>query len=809
MKYADVIIPLPLKNLFTYSIPDNITDCIGVGYRVIVPFGARKYYTAIVAKIHSDKPQDYEVKDIDYVIDSFPLINREQLKLWEWISFYYMCALGEVYVAAVPAKHRLESETFLSLTNNDNNLESLSDAEHSIIAYLMEKGAQKLSQVSKDLGIKDVLPYAHSLVFKGSVYIEDNVEERYKPKNEIFIRLNPDIDDATAIIGGARKQFELYELLKTAEKEQGKATYLRSEIQQVFGFTSSVLKALVDKGVVIQFSQEVSRINQYEGASREPYQLSEYQQKSLHEIKEIFKEKDVCLLHGVTSSGKTEIYIHLIVEQQRRNKQVLFLVPEIALTTQLTSRLQAVFGDKLVVYHSRINDNERAEIWLKMQSDKPFDVVIGVRSSMFLPYQQLGLVIVDEEHEVGYKQVDPAPRYNARDTSIILAHSFGAKVLLGSATPSIETYHNATIGKYGLVTLSNRHNDVEMPRIEIENTSELRRKKIMKSVLTPLMIESINNALDNKQQIILFRNRRGFAPLFECKNCGWTPKCKHCDVSLTFHKRQGILKCHYCNTSYRVVEKCAVCNENSVEQLGMGTEMLEEEVARLFPDAVVDRLDTDTTSGKNSYERIINNFQNRKTDILVGTQMLSKGLDFENVSIVGIIAADGLLNHPNFRSHERGFQLMMQTAGRAGRKNGQGMVIIQASDPDIALFKYLQSNDYVNFFHMQMAERKLFNYPPYTRLISIVLRHRVEQVVGSGANYFAAELKQKLGSIVLGPNTPVISYIQRYHIREILLKIDANYSYIKVREALRSVEYNFLSVNEYKYVNFYYDVDLV
>lgn len=807
MKFAEVVLPLALDNLFTYSVPEDIVDRISIGHRVIVPFGKRKYYTAIVFNLHENAPTEYEVKPIESIVDTYPIVNNQQLKLWEWISFYYMCSLGEVYIAAVPARLKLESETFLSAFDNVSSLEGLTPLEIKIMDYLRESGAQKISKISKDLSIRDLLPYAHSLVYSGLVEIENQLIERYKPKTDIYVRLNDSIEDAYDLIGKAKKQQDLYDVLKEAS-QNGEVNFRRRSVEKRFGFGASIIKGLLDKGLLVQFSEEVSRINSKVATSRDPFPLNVYQQEAFESIKNTFEEKNVCLLHGVTSSGKTEVYIHLIEEQIKQKKQVLFLVPEIVLTTQLTLRLQAVFGHKLGIYHSKINDNERAEIWLKMQSETPFEIVIGVRSSIFLPYQSLGLIIVDEEHEVGYKQMDPSPRYNARDTAIVMAHSFNAKVLLGSATPSIESYHNAIVGKYGLVAMHHRFDDIEMPRIVLENTKELRRKKIMKGVLTPLMIEGINNALASGQQVILFRNRRGFAPLLECKQCGWTPKCKHCDVSLTYHKYHNQLKCHYCNSSYHVVEECPVCNTNSVEQLGMGTEMLEEEVANLFPRAVIKRMDTDTTRGKDSYDAIISDFEDGSTDILVGTQMLSKGLDFDNVSLVGIISADGLLNHPNFRSHERGFQLMMQAAGRAGRR-GQGRVIIQAADPDISLFKYLQANDYVSFYHLQLNERRLFNYPPYTRLISIVLKHRSEGTVDSGAHFFAGTLRNSLGNMVLGPNVPVVSYIKRQHIREILLKLDSNLSHIRVREFIRDVEKQLRGFDRFKYLLINYDVDVI
>ncbi len=809
MKFADVVLPLPLEGLFTYSIPESMINIVDVGYRVIVPFGNRKHYTGIVVAIHENEPTTYSVKNIMSVIDDNALVNEQQLRLWQWIAMYYMCSLGEVYNAAVPAQLKLESESFLVYAEEASYSGELSVQERAIEDLLREKGALKISHIAKDLKARDILPYAHSLIFKGIVRIEESIIEKYKPRIKTFVRLNTDIEDAYSVIGNAKKQIELYNLLASAIDETGENFLLKSDISRKFAYSSSVLKGLIDKGVLIEFQEEVSRISNELASSRDPFPLNEYQQSAIDEIKLAFNDKTVCLLHGVTSSGKTEIYIHLIEEQLKQQKQVLFLVPEIALTTQLTRRLQDVFGDRMGVYHSRINDNERAEIWLKMQSDSPFELVIGVRSSIFLPFQNLGLVIVDEEHEVGFKQMDISPRYHARDTSIVLAQIFGARVLLGTATPSIESYYNAVSDKYGLVTLSHRFSDIEMPHIHIENTFELRRKKIMKSLLTPLMIEEIKNSLANNQQVMLFRNRRGFAPVLECKNCGWTPKCKNCDVSLTYHKYLHQLKCHYCNSVYNVVTECEVCKDDSVVQLGMGTEMLAEEVMRLFPEARVERMDGDTTRGKDSYERIIYNFQEGRTDILVGTQMLSKGLDFDNVSIVGIIAADGLLNHPDFRSHERGFQLMMQTAGRAGRKGDQGKVIIQAANPEMGVFRYLQSNDYVGFYQSQLGERKLFRYPPYTKLISIVFKNRNEDVVEAGSIFFANTLRKSLGNMVLGPNKPVVSYVKRSHIREILLKLDSNMSHVKVRNYIRRVESQFRAIDKYRYVSISYDVDMV
>lgn len=744
MLFADVVLPLPLAKSFTYAVPAEMQKKIGIGFRVVVPFGKRKFYTAVILRLHHNAPKGVEVKEIHSLSDSHPVVNEHQIRLWEWVSFYYLSPLGDVYKAAVP-----------------------------------------------------------------SMLKPQDLEEKYKSKTEVFIRLNTGIHDIGRLTGRAKKQAALYHALRQLFSEEGTESIPKKEITARTGYSNTVLKGLTEKNIVIQYAEEVSRIDTHTVSSRKAFKLNVHQQKALEEINRCFEEKNVCLLHGVTSSGKTEIYVHLIEEQLKRGEQTLYLVPEIALTTQLTSRLQAVFGDKLGIYHSKINDNERTEIWQKMLSDSPYEIVIGVRSSLFVPFQRLSLVIVDEEHETSYKQQEPAPRYHARDTAIVLAQTFGAKTLLGSATPSIETFYNAKTGKYGLVTLEKRFENVELPRITLENTRELRRTKKMKTLLAPGLIEKINTALGSGEQVILFRNRRGFAPMLECKLCGWTPKCSHCDVSLTYHKNREELKCHYCNKAYKPVSECPVCHEKSIEPVGMGTEKLEEEVTQLFPGATVARMDTDTTRGKYTYEKIISDFQKKKVQILVGTQMLSKGLDFDNVSIVGIVSADGLLNRPDFRSHERGFQLMLQAAGRAGRRNRQGEVVIQTADPGQPVYRYLEANDYEGFYHSQLAERKLFNYPPYKRLISIVFKYKDEHKVESGSAFFARLLKQSLGEMVLGPNKPLISRIQRCHIRQVLLKLDNHLSPAKTRQFIKSVESRFRENPDFKYIVMYYDVDVM
>ena len=744
--FADVILPLPLHGVFTYAVPAEMQHTVEVGFRVIVPFGKRKHYTAIIADIHSNAPEGVELKEIHSLIDAHPVVNAQQLKLWEWISFYYLCSQGDVYKAALPSAMKPQD-------------------------------------------------FAHT----------------FAPKNETRLRLNPKIEEMyiADFIGRAKKQQQLFAEISRFLSENNADSIEKKAALKLSGASSAVLKGLIDKQILQEFSVETARIDSDIAAQRTPYALNEYQQTAMDEINRCFAEKNTCLLHGVTSSGKTEIYIHLIEQMLAKGKQTLYLVPEIALTTQLTARLQAVFGNRLGIYHSKINDNERVEIWQKMLSDTPYEIIIGVRSSIFLPFRDAGLVIVDEEHEASYKQQEPAPRYHARDTAVMLAHLFGAKTLLGSATPSVESYYNVRTGKYGLVSLTQRFEAMQMPEIRLENTQELRRKKKMKSLLAPALIEQMHAALDKDEQVILFRNRRGFAPMLECKLCAWTPKCRHCDVSLTYHKFRNQLVCHYCNTSYRVPTECPSCHEKSLEMLGQGTEQLEEETARLFPDARIARMDTDTTRGKNGYEKILTDFQEKRVQILVGTQMLSKGLDFDNVSVVGIISADSLLNYPDFRSHERGFQLMTQAAGRAGRKNRRGTVFIQTAAPEMPVYQFITANDYDGFFNAQIAERKLFRYPPFTRLITVVIKHKDEQKVNAASAHLVERLKSALGERVLGPNKPIVSRVQQYHIREILLKLELGASPQNVREIIKSAEEQFRKNEAFKYVVVFYDVDRV
>ncbi|MCE5205650.1 MAG: primosomal protein N' [Porphyromonadaceae bacterium] len=742
--YADVILPLPFSDLYTYAIPKALQQEIGIGYRVIVPFGSRKHYTAIVLKIHQEAPANLDIKEIHSLIDAHPVVNEQQLKLWEWISFYYLTPLGDVYKAALPS-----------------------------------------SLIPRDL------------------------LNTYTPKTETFIQINPEtgIENVESLLGKAKKQQALLEEIRHFLIENDEERISKKELSGLSGFSVSALNGLLKKKILVDIRVETSRLDNDSVSVRAPYPLSVHQQEAFQDINNCFRHKPTCLLHGVTSGGKTEIYIHLIAQFLAEGKQALYLLPEIALTTQLTKRLQAVFGSRLGVYHSRINHNERAEIWQKMLSPQPYKIVVGVRSSLFLPFQKLGLVIVDEEHEGSYKQQDPSPRYHARDTAVMLAHFFGAKTVLGSATPSIESYYNVLTGKYGLVTLTERFNGATMPAIRIENTRELRRRKKMKSLLSPLLIELIDQSLKENEQVILFRNRRGYAPIIACNQCEWTPKCTRCDVSLTYHKKINRLVCHYCNSTYRVPEKCPSCHQESLEPMGQGTEQLEEEVSRLFPDSTVARMDQDSTRGKDSYEQIIQDFQQQKIQILVGTQMLSKGLDFDHVKVVGIISADSLLNYPDFRAHERGFQLITQAAGRAGRKQTPGTVVIQSADPGNPIYSFVTGYDYAGFVHSQLEERKLFHYPPFYRLIRIICKHKDADKVEKITFRFAELLRKSLHERVLGPNKPVVGRIQLFYIREILLKLESGLSTQHIRDILKKTEVNLRSDSDFKHAMIYYDVD--
>lgn len=816
-KYVDVIVPLPIAGQYTYSLPAEMEESVQVGCRVVVSFGPKKYYTAIVTKVHESAPEGYETKDIEEVLDKLPAILPTQFRFWEWLSSYYLCMLGDVYKAAMPSGMKLESETIVAYNEDFEASEPLSKNEQYLLDLLETDNEQSLTQLQKVSGLKSILPVIKRLLEKQAVFVKEDLKRSYKPRTEARIKLADKTLDESGMhqlfdaLARAKKQLAL--LMKYVElsgwmgpegtlKEVSKKTLLEKS-----GVSSSVLNNLVEKGVFELYYHEVGRLDNSSRKTIDLNPLNTAQRQAFENIQVNFKQKNVCLLHGVTSSGKTEIYIHLIQEALKEGKQVLYLLPEIALTTQITERLRRVFGHRLGVYHSKFPDAERVEIWQKQLSEDHYDIILGVRSSIFLPFKRLGLIIVDEEHENTYKQQEPAPRYHARNSAIMLASMYGAKVLLGTATPSVESYYNATTGKYGLVELKERYKDIQLPHIELVDIKELIHQKRMKGPFSPMLVRAIREALDNKEQVILFQNRRGFAPMIECRTCGWVPKCKNCDVSLTYHKGLNQLTCHYCGYTQSLQVSCPACGGVELVNRGMGTERIEEDVQLIFPEAKVARMDLDTTRTRAAYERIIADFEQGKTDILIGTQMVSKGLDFEHVSVVGILNADTMLNYPDFRSYERAYQLMAQVAGRAGRKNKRGLVLLQTKSPDLPVIHQVIKNDYEQLYDDQLTERQLFRYPPYYRLVYVYLKHRKESVLDQAAEVVASMLRTGLGNRVLGPDKPPVSRIQTLFIKKMMIKVELSASMTKVRDYLQAVQRTLLEDERFRTITIYYDVD--
>ena len=819
MKYIDVIVPLPLGGTFTYSVPDEWADAVRIGMRVVVPFGKKKMYTAIVSIIHTHKPELlYEVKDVICLLDNQPVLRYPQLKFWEWVGAYYQAYPGDVYQAAVPAGLKLESETRVCINPDFEAEHILSGKEQRILDALSDGKPVNVAELNKVTEIRDVLPTLKILLEKGAVEVSEELTEKFRAKTDTFVRLSDDARHEENLrrifdeLGRAKKQLDILMMYIDLSKclipaRQREVT--RKELLEKSGASPAVLAALVERGVLETYLKEIGRLDISDLPTNAVYALNEFQQTALSSIEKQFKEKPVVLLHGVTSSGKTEIYIHLIQKVLDEGKQVLYLVPEIALTTQLTSRLKRVFGKRLGVYHSKFSDAERVEIWNNVLNDKSYEVIIGVRSSIFLPFRQLGLVIVDEEHESSYKQYDPAPRYHARNAAIVLASMHGAKTLLGTATPSIESYFNTETGKYGLVELHQRHEEMQLPEIVVVDTKEAYHKKRMEGHFSDVLLEKIAKALGNNEQIILFQNRRGYAPYIECKGCAYVPKCKNCDVSLTVHKVFNTLTCHYCGYTEPIPTICPVCKTPNLNTKGFGTEKIEDEIRQIFPDARVSRMDLDTTRSKKSYEKLITDFENHKVDILIGTQMVTKGLDFEHVSLVGILNADNMLNFPDFRAHERAYQLMAQVSGRAGRKNKRGLVVLQTSQPEHTVIGQVIRNDYAAMYKLQTEERKQFKYPPYFRMIQVTLRHKDVKVLQQAAFTLAGQLRAIFGPRVLGPIDPVVSRIQNLFIKQIILKIENEASPAKAKEMLQHASDELLTQSRFKAVRIGLDVDPV
>ncbi len=750
MTYVDVILPVPLESLFTYSVPEGQT--VKVGERVLVAFGKSKTYVALIARIHDVRPEGYQIKPFLQLLDQEPIVTAEQLKLWRWIADYYLSPIGDVFKAALPA------------------------------------------------GLK--------------------AEDGYRPKTETYIRLTEQFRNVTAlhvalnVLARAKKQLEAFtEYLALShwdEIEDGvePAEVTREELMNASQASAETIKMLEKRQMLETYEVEVGRLNH--GGDYRPdliKPLTAAQADAYNGILMSLLKKNVTLLHGVTGSGKTELYIHLIRQALEQKQQVLYLLPEIALTVQMMQRLQRIFGNRLGIYHSRYSDAERVEIWQKQLSAHPYDVILGARSAVFLPFQHLGLVIVDEEHETSYKQQDPAPRYHARSAAIILAQMYGAKTLLGTATPSLESYHNTRTGKYGLVELKERYQGIELPEIQVIDTADLQRRKMKAGPFSPLLLNRIHEALERGEQAILFQNRRGFAPMIECHQCGWVPTCQHCDVKLTLHRQLNQLTCHYCGFTYRVPTECPCCGSTDLRAHGYGTEKIEEQVRDAFPEARISRMDLDTTRTRNAYERIISDFGSGRTNILIGTQMISKGLDFDKVSVVGIINADAMLNQPDFRAYEHAFMMMSQVAGRAGRKNKRGLVILQTKQKDLPVVSQVVHNDYISLYKDLIAERQAFRYPPYYRLVYVFLRHRQDAVVQTAAIELGSRLRQWFGGRVLGPDKPSVAKVKQLNIRKLVLKLEMGLDMKKVREYLLLAQSQILTDKRYSSLQVYYDVD--
>lgn len=836
--FVDVILPLSVPNLYTYRVPFEWAESIAIGKRVVVQFGKGKLYSALVRRIHEIPPKQYVAKYIDSILDDHPIVNQKQFELWEWMCSYYMCNIGDVMVAALPGGLRLSSETKVVLNQAYKEQvlkKELNDKEFLILDALEIRQVLTLNDVSDIIEQKIVYPIIKSLIEKGIVLIQEELKEKFKPKIESFVRITDYADDEenlktffVALEKKAPKQLDVVMTYITLSKRYSKerVEVRKSDILKVVEGGEAALKSLIKKNVFELYEREVGRLASFENENKIS-NLNEEQQTILDSINAQFGRtenvsgqpvKDVVLLHGVTSSGKTEIYVKLIEQAITEGKQVLYLLPEIALTTQIINRLRKYFGDMVGVYHSKFNGNERVEVWnnvlgrsLDIEKNATefsnFKLVIGARSALFLPFSNLGLVIVDEEHDTSYKQYDPSPRYNARDAAIYLAHIHKAKTLLGSATPCIESYYNAQDGKYGFAELTKRFGGVQMPEILIADVKEATRKKQMKSHFSPLLLDTITLALDKKEQVILFQNRRGFAPQLECNICAWIPQCANCDVSLTYHKVSNQLRCHYCGYSIKPPTKCAACGDTDLKMKGFGTEKIEEELSIFYPKARISRMDLDTTRSKFAHQHIIQDFEEGNIDILVGTQMVTKGLDFDNVSMVGILNADSMLNFPDFRSFERSFQLMAQVSGRAGRKSKRGKVIIQTQNPEHSIIQEVIANDFASMYTNQLMDRKNFNYPPYFRLIEVTVIHKDVDMVNASSKYLADALKKHFAKRVLGPEFPLVSRVRNLYHKNILLKIERDASVGQVKKILSELLMKFKSSADYKSVRVQIDVD--
>lgn len=811
--FIEVILPLALPKSFTYAVTAAEYDFIKKGMRVAVPFGRNKIYTGLVTGLHQNPPQLYQAKEIHQILDDFPLVTEIQIKHWEWIAGYYMCSIGEVYKSAMPSGYLLESETIITSRNDFNASEQeLSDEEYLIYEALQTQSALKVQEVVSILNKKTILPVINRLIAKNAVSLQEEISEKYKPKTIRYIRLQDEflqqdrLNELIEVLSRAQKQREAvlhYFQLQASERKP--VTVKR--FMEASGATGAVIKSLIDKEIFEEYYLEEDRV-QFEKEGDASFYLSEKQQAAFDDIKQNFEKHQVTLLHGITSSGKTEIYIKLIEEFINSGKQVLYLLPEIALTTQLVVRLTAYFGNQVAVFHSKYSNNERIETWQQtLEGSDKAKVIIGARSALFLPFQDLGLIVIDEEHEQTFKQQDPAPRYHARDAAIILAGMFDAKVLLGSATPGIETYYNATGGKYGYVQLTERYGNVMPPDIVLVDLKDKYKRKRMTGHFSDTLIEAIAEALSEGRQVILFQNRRGFSPWVECMTCGHVPQCPQCDVSLTYYKYKNQLRCHYCGYNIANPSHCHQCHSADLSTKGFGTEQIEMELKSLFPEKNTWRMDQDTTRGKFGYEKIIDAFKNREIDILVGTQMLAKGLHFDNVNLVGILNADNMLYQPDFRAFERAYQMMVQVAGRAGRKDVRGKVLIQTYNPLHNIIQQVTNNDYLAMYKEQVYERHNFKYPPFYRMIKLTLKHKDYEKLKDGSMWVYNVLSQNLQMPVLGPEEPAISRIRNEYIRTIMIKLPLGNSIGGTKKAVLRILDSFDAVPQYKSVKISINVD--
>jgi primosomal protein N' (replication factor Y) (superfamily II helicase) len=818
-KFVDVIIPIAIPNLLTYRIPHSMSEFIRVGQRVVVQLGRSKMYTAIVNEVHARVPQKYEAKYIESILDESPIVTSTQLAFWKWMASYYMCTLGEVASTALPSSLKLASETKILLQEHYRELDDsiLTDKEFLILEGLEIHGEMNLVEIAELLDQKAVMPLIKSMIDKRFVITVEDLKLRYKPKTAEFVYLHPSLHNEeklqeafSQIENRAPKQLEML-LAYLREDPDYQLGVSKVKLQKMVNGDAQLSKKLVEKEVFEIRVREIGRLSEYQLELEKDKELSEDQERALKEIKQSFEKKDVCLLYGVTGSGKTEVYVSLIRETLERGEEVLYLIPEIALTTQLIKRLQKYFGNQVGVFHSKFNVQERAEIWLNTlkSGDSQSKLIVGARSSLFLPFNKLGLIIIDEEHENSFKQYDPAPRYHARDSSVVLAKMHGAKVLMGSATPSIESFWNAEKDRYGIVEMSSRYGNILLPEVQCADIRSELKRKTMKNHFTSFLLEQMDETLKKGQQIILFQNRRGYSPLWQCSTCGWVPHCTRCDVSLTYHKRVHHLNCHYCGYTIEPPKTCEVCGNHDLKLLGFGTEKIEEELALHFPDAKAARMDLDTTRSKHAYQEIIGAFEEKEIDILVGTQMVTKGLDFEHVGLVGILNADLLLNFPDFRSFERAFQLMTQVAGRAGRKHERGKVVVQTYTPDHWVIRKVMDHDFESLYKQELIERLNFQYPPFFRLIKLTLKHKDEKIVRASSIDLGQALRLKLEERVIGPETPYIGRINNQYLRNIMIKIERNTSPATVKDYIKACIAQLVSHPDYKALRVVLDVDPV